>query len=81
MELLRILKFGTEHFKILNRSYIKWMVNKEVVFFEVTDGKTMSICILMIPQFLFSLFSTFCLNVIGVEFVFQVELILIDMFN
>ena len=57
------------------------MVNKEVVFFEVTDGKTMSICILMIPQFLFSLFPTFCLNVIGVEFVFQVELILIDMFN
>ena len=32
MELLRILALGTENFEILNRRYIKWMVNKEVAF-------------------------------------------------
>ena len=69
MELLRILALGTENFEILNRSYIKWMVNKEVAFLEDTNGETFSICTLMIQQFLFSMFPTFCLNTIGLELV------------
>ena len=69
MELLRIFTLGTENFEILNRSYIKWMVHKEVAFLEVTNGETLIICTLLLQQFLFSMFPILCLNTIGVEFI------------